>query len=186
MKSAEQVARAAAVANSMVGRIRRTFTYMEVDMFKPLYATLVRSKMEFAVQAWSPYLKKDIDMLEKVQRRATKLVPAISHLPYEERMKILDLTTLEERRRRGDMIEVYRILHGIDHVHAEGDFLKLEEGNARRGHNLKLVKPRHRTEKRSKFFPSRVVTQWNQLPAEVVNSPSVNAFKNRYDKFVLQ
>ena len=87
------------------------------------------------MQAWSPYLKEDINLLEKIQRRGTKLVPALAHLPYEERLKYLDLTTLEERRRRGDIIEVYRILSNIDHIQTEDDFL-LEEGNSRRGHNL--------------------------------------------------
>ncbi|CAL4075568.1 unnamed protein product, partial [Meganyctiphanes norvegica] len=101
-KSATHVAKVAAKANSMVGRIRHTFTYINKDIFKAVYPSLVRSHMEFAVQAWSPQLKKDIIKLEKVQQRATRLVPELRGLTYEQRLKQLGLTTLEERRRRGD------------------------------------------------------------------------------------
>jgi len=76
-KSATHVAKAAAKANSMVGWISRTFNYMDCEMFKCLYPSLVRSHMEYCVQAWSPHYVKDIDLLEKVQRRATKIVPEL-------------------------------------------------------------------------------------------------------------
>ena len=101
-------------------------------------------------------------MLEKVQRRAMKLVKSISHLTYEDRLKCLGLTTLEKRRKRGDMIEVFKLLKGYDilRVRVEGNFLKLDNGSNNRktrGHSLKLSKPRHRTWKRHQFFSSRVV-----------------------------
>ena len=103
-KSSTHVSKVAAKANSMVGRIKRTFSYMDEEMFKYLYPSLVRSQMEYAVQAWSPSLKKDIDLLEKVQQRATKLVPSLKDKPYEERKQALNLTSLEERRVMGDLI----------------------------------------------------------------------------------
>ena len=154
-------------------------------MFLPIYKSLVRPRMEHAIQAWCPYLQKDIIKLEKVQRRATKLVPALANLPYEDRLARLDLTTLEERRHRGDMIEVYKIVNGYDKVNAGEQFLKLESGplnDRTRGHAFKLRKPRHRTYKRNKFFSSRVIDRWNKLPEYVVNSKSVNTFKHNYDK----
>ena len=70
---------------------------MDKEMFLPTYKTLVRPRMEHAIQARSPHLQKDISTLEKVQRRATKLIPMLADRPYEERLAELDLTTLEEK-----------------------------------------------------------------------------------------
>ena len=186
LKPSAQAARAAAAANSMLGRIKRTFTCLDDETMPALYKALVRPHMEYAIQTWSPYLKKDIKMLEKVQRRATKLVKSISHLTYEDRLKCLGLTTLEKRRKRGDMIEVFKLLKGYDLLRMEGNFLKLDNGSNNRktrGHSLKLSKPRHRTWKRHQFFSSRVVDDWNRLPESVVTCQSVNSFKHHYDQY---
>ena len=95
------------------------------------------------------------------------------------------MTTLEKRRERGDMIQVFKILNGLDKIITEGNFLRLEEIRNRqrtRGHKMKLFKPQHRTWKRNQFFSSRVVNSWNKLPDKVVNSRTVNAFKHNYDQ----
>ena len=142
--------------------------------------------MEFAIQAWSPYLKKDISKLESVQRRATKLVPGIAQLPYQDRLHHLNMTTLENRRERGDMLEVHKILNGLDEVVLKGNFLKLETSHytkRTRGHSMKLIKPQHRTWKRNQFFSSRVVNSWNRLPEKVISSRNMNAFKHSYDQY---
>ena len=189
LKSSAQVAKAAASANSVLGRIKRTFSCLDKEVLLPLYKSVVRPRLEFAVQAWSPYTRRDINILEAVQRRATKLVPSLAHLSYEDRLSNLGLSTLEARRRRGDMIEAFKILKGFDKVGGQDSFLKLASSNNTsrpdtRGHSLKLEKTRHRTTKRAKFFSSRIVNEWNSLPEEVIDSPSVNTFKNRYDRFV--
>ena len=122
LKTSVHVAKVAAKANSVVGQIKKTFTYMDKEMFLELYLHLVRPLMEYAVQVWSPKLLKDVNKLEKVQRRATKLVPEISDLPYETRLQILGLPSLKERRIRGDMIEVFKILNGFENIDSEKFF----------------------------------------------------------------
>ena len=105
------------------------------------------------MSAWSPFLRKDIDCLEKVQRRATKLVKGVKHKPYEERLKLLGIASLENRRVRGDLIQVFRIVKGFDRVNTE-DFFDLDNGggHALRGHNLKLKVNRSRLQLRRCFF----------------------------------
>jgi len=134
------------------------------------------------VSVWSPYLRKDIDCLEKVQRRATKLVKGLKHKPYEERLKLLGITSLENRRVRGDLIQVFRIVKGFYKVNTE-DFFVLDNGggHALRGHKWKLKVNRSRLQLRRCFFSRRVVNVWNKLPAHVVEASSVNCFKKRLD-----
>ena len=81
--------------------IRRNITYKENELIVPLYNAIVRPHLEYCIQAWRPYLRKDIDMLEKVQRRTTKLIQRLRDLSYEERLKECGLTTLETRKLRG-------------------------------------------------------------------------------------
>ena len=182
LKPSDHVCTITAAANSLLWRIQRTFTCLDEETLPALYKALVRPRLEFAVQAWSPSLKKDIAKLEKVQRRATKLIPSIASLPYEERLKKLDMPTLEDRRHRGDMIEVFKILKGIDKVQ-EG-FLELDTNPRTRGNTLKLKKLRHRTQKRTMFFSSRVVNEWNKLPDWVIQSKTVMSFKKQFDKCI--
>ena len=99
-------------ANRLIGLIKISFESIDEDMFKNLYNTLIRPLLEYCVQAWSPHLRKDIDLLENVQRRATKLVWRLKNMDYETRLKELNLTSLEDRRTRGDMIYTYRLING--------------------------------------------------------------------------
>ena len=101
-KVSEQCRIAASKGNQVLGMIRRNLIFKENSLIVPMYKALVRRHLEYFIQAWSPYLRKDIDMLEKIQRRATKLIPGLRDLRYEERLKECGLTTLEKRRLRGD------------------------------------------------------------------------------------
>ena len=117
MKVSEQCRIAASKGNQVLGMIRRNITYKDKSLIVPLYKAIVRPHLEYCIQAWSPYLRKDIDMLEKIQRRATKLIPGLRDLRYEERLKECGLTTLETRRLRGgDQIEVFKILNGYENI----------------------------------------------------------------------
>ena len=95
MKVSEQCRITASKDNQILGMIRRNITYKENGLIVPLYKAIVRPHLEYCIQAWRPYLRKDINMLEKVQMRATKLIPELRDLSYEERLKECGLTTLE-------------------------------------------------------------------------------------------
>ena len=186
--SETHVSKIAAKANSMVGRIRHTFTYMDIDMFKAIYPSLIRSHMEYAVQAWSPQLAKDINLLEQVQHRATKLVPSLKDEPYEKRLKELGLTTLKERRERGDLIEVFKLMHGLENVDRTQFFKLSREVHPEkelRGHEWNIWKPQTKKEQRRRFFDIRIIALWNDLPADVVCKQSISSFKLKLDSHLL-
>ncbi|XP_072022805.1 uncharacterized protein B0403.1-like [Amphiura filiformis] len=115
-KSSLQCAKASQKAMNSLRVIRRTFKYIDKESFATLYKTYIRPHLEYYIQAWSPTLKKDIITLEKVQRRATKLVPELRNLSYDERLEELNLYSLEQRRIRGDLIETFKILTGLENT----------------------------------------------------------------------
>ena len=98
LKSSEQCIQAKNNANKILGIINRGITYKSEEVIKKLYISYVRPHLEYCVQFWSPSYCKDIDILEGVQRRATKLIPSIRNLPYEDRLKKLNLFSLKKRR----------------------------------------------------------------------------------------
>jgi len=122
--------------------------------------------MEFCIQAWSPYLQKDIKRLEKIQRRATKMVHGLKDIAYEDRLKILGLISLEKRRLRGDLTEVFKILTDRENVDKH-QFFTPSTCSHLRGHSLKLSKPRSTRQVRQNFFSQRVINVWNKLPSNV-------------------
>ena len=130
---------------------------------------------------WSPLYKKDRIAFENVQRRATILVRACKNLSYPERLRKLGLPTLEYRRQRADMVQVYKILNDIDKVD-KAKLFSMATYNRTRGHPLKLFKERPRLNVRANSFSNRVTNTWNQLPEDIVMAPSLNAFKGRSNK----
>ena len=178
----EHVAQATGKATRIVGLIRRSFDHLSDRMFVQLFKSLVRPVLEYGHCIWQPYQKSLCSDIEDVQRRATKLLSSIKDKEYPERLRILRLPTLEHRRLRGDMIEVYKYLHGYYDVRMPG--MKLADGRvaALRGHSLKLEKARHHLNIRGNFFGHRVVANWNDLPENVIAAPSINAFKSRLDR----
>lgn len=173
-------------ANKMLGIIGRTFSYLNKDSFLLLYKTYVRPHLEYCQQAYQPYLIQDTQSLEKVQRRATKLVQSIEHMSYEERLKELKLYTLEDRRVRADMLAVYKIIHGYTDVKMSKLF-QLKEGSKTRGHGFKLAVPKcSNTDIRRKFSSQRVNVPWNMLSDDVVNRVNPDQFKRNYDKHMLK
>ena len=183
MKFSEQCNSAIKNANSTLGLFRRTIKCKSQNIITKLYKALVRPKLEYCVQAWRPFLKTDIENIEKVQRRATKMIEDCKSLKYEDRLIQIGLTTLDERRTRGDLIEVFKMIKGLNKADYRR-FFTIVNNSRTRGHRYKIVKNRSRLNIRKYFFSQRVVNEWNALPDIVVESESVNSFKNSYDKFV--
>ena len=176
----EHVAQSTMKANRVVGLIWRTFDHLKEEMFIQLFKSLVRPILEYGHCIWQPYHKTLCSDIEDVQRRATRLLGSLKNKSYPERLRVLRLPTLEHRRLRGDMIEVYKYLHG--HYDVKKPTLSQAGGRDLRGHSLKLCKNRHRLDVRGNFFSYRTVTNWNSLTEEVVSAPSINAFKGRLDQ----
>ena len=122
-------------------------------------------------------MNKDIDKIERVQRRATKMIYECRNLSYKDRLEHTGLTTLEERRDRGDMIEVFKLAKDITKIDKD-KLLSFDMNTRTRGHPFKLKKARSRLEVRRNFFTQRVVNKWNALPSYVVAADSVNLFND--------
>ena len=110
-------------------------------------------------------------------------MPSLKKISYEDRLKKLDLTTLELRRTRGDLIEPYKILTDKEKIDSNQFFKLNNTGYDLRGHSKKLTVKRSRLDTRKYFFSNRLVNHWNYLPQAVVDAPSVNTFKNWLDKY---
>ena len=138
--------------------------------------------LEYAVQFWSPSLRKDIERLEAVQARATKLIPSIRHLGYVRRLERLNLYSLEKRRLRGQLIETFKMLKGVNNI--DYRHLFTFSNNRTRSNGWKLELKRFNTSQCGNFFTYKIAPIWNRLPAEAVNSASVEQFKIELDKVI--
>ena len=188
LKWHDQVTAAASKANRALGILKRTFSYMDVDLTKKLYCCYVRPHLEFASSVWNPSLKGEIDKLEQIQNRATRIPFQVKGIRSKERLKIFGLQSLYDRRRRGDLIQLYKINRGLDTVkwhHPQTIAPSIQTqgpASAIRGHNQRLTKETVKFEPRHKFFTNRVANDWNKLDHETILAPTLNVFKARIDK----
>lgn len=186
LKPSLQCHKAAKCANSILGQIKRTFSYRTRDIFVKLYKMYVRPHLEYAVQVWNPWMKKDITILERVQRRATRMIVGLSGT-YEDRLRAVGLTTLEQRRIRGDALQTYKLLQGIE-CEDQQMFTYISEVSkkyTRANENNELIIQLNHLEIRKHFFSQRSVQVWNNLNMEVKESTSVDMFKKNYDNAIL-
>ena len=103
-----------------------------------MFTTFVRPKAEYASEVWNPYLIKDITIIEKIQRRFTKRLPGLGNVSYDERLSILELPSLEKRRKIRDLIMTFKIVNGLVAVDVN-DFFTFNVSNTR-GHEFKFKK----------------------------------------------
>ena len=181
MDTIPEILFAASKGNQIIRLIRRTITYKEKQLIVPPYKAIVRPHLEYCIQAWRPYRKKDIDKLERIQRRATKMIPELRDLSCESRLLQCGLTTLETE----DQIEVFKIVNAYEDVD-RNMFFKLKEDSRTRGNKAALVKEQFRLDMRKYSFSQRVINEWNKLPNDCVNASSVNMFKNRIDRYMIR
>jgi ribonucleases P/MRP protein subunit RPP40 len=167
-------------AYQMLGILRRNFKHVDKDTFKLIYVSLVRSQLEYAHAVWNPYIISLIRDLERVQKRATKLVRGCKSLPYKMRLLYLNLPSLKYRRIRGDMIEVFKMLNGYYDEQATPNLVRNYDTRTR-GNSLKLSIERPTYNLRKFSFSNRVSKLWNSLPDLIVRAESVNSFKIKLD-----
>jgi len=177
LKPGEHCSIVANKANRMLGLIWRNIAFKDKSTICKLYKSLVRPHLDYCIQAWKPYLKKDINTIEKVQHRATKMIWGMQNIPYSERLKLCGLMTMEDRSRRADILETYKILTGKEKINPDKLFKRVENTKTR-GHNMKLEKHQVRTDNRKHYFSQRVINDWNKLPSKAVNAISINILKN--------
>jgi ribonuclease P/MRP protein subunit RPP40 len=193
LKPSFHIAESVKKANKALGILLRCYTFRDKFHFIHLYKTYVRFHLEYAVQAWSPWLKQDIENIESVQKRAVRNCHGLQGASYEEKLKEVGLTTLVDRRCRGDMLETFKILNGINDVDYHTWFTKVDEQHQLTRQAVavsadgtitgtqNLVKPKSRLDLRKNFFSCRVVNNWNNLPVDVREAGNVDEFKKRYD-----
>ena len=165
-------------AKRVLSMSKRAFKYLDKDAMLTIYKALIRPHLEYGNIIWSPKLKKHSIALEKIQRKMTKLIPGLKDKTYHERMKILNLPSLKHRRRRGDLIETFKVLNGFVKVN---NIFSLSN-SLTRTNSKKIYTPFCKSQLRKNYLSFRVKPLWNALDQKIVNAPTVNSFKNLLDE----
>ena len=170
-------------ANRILAVVRNTFNYIDQNTFRYIFKGLKRPHLEYAAPVWSPHSIYQTDLIENVQRRATKQIPGLSNLSYPERLKKLKLPTLAYRRARGDMIQVFKMTSKMGGYDKSLPNLLTPNDNELRGPSQKLFTNGSNKDVRKYFFSNRIVNIWNSLPEWVISSADVYKFENNLDYF---
>ena len=186
----------AAKANRILGMLKRTFRSRDSVLWKKLFISLVRPHLEYASTVWNPYQAGDVDVLERVQRRATKIPTSLSNLEYEDRLREWNLTSLAERRKRGDLIQMYKVKNGLERIDwVEGPIWARQTSSRNTSRNCHRLERelypskvyndfRHFVTVRQEFFLNRVCEPWNRLTNSQIAVGSLESFKAEVDNFM--
>jgi hypothetical protein len=155
-------------AQKLLGYIHRQFKYRDKVIVITLYNALVRPILEYAVKLWSSTLVKYIKTLEKVQARATKLIPALRNKGYQRKLEDFNQFTLERRRVKGQLIEPFKILKGFNNIDYRNIFTLSNNPSHNNGWKIQLK--RFNTKPYEDIVTNRICNMWNRLPANVVNN----------------
>ena len=161
--------------------IARNFRYKNKELIIPLYKSFVRPHLGHAVQFWSPNLRRDIDKIENIQRRVTKMIPEIRNHSYHQRIQDRDLISRAQRKLRGQLIEVFKYLNEFTTARARALF-DSDLNDRTRNNGAKRIVKHFNTSIAQQFYPIKITTTWNTLPSKVVSSRTVNSFKKSLDK----
>ena len=167
--------------NQILGIIKKSYNTRDALTFSTLYKSMVRIHLVYGNTIWGPYYQGDSKAEESVERRATKLITVLKDKSYEERIRELKLPSLVYRRRRGDIIQMFKIMNGLVRMDKEKLFSPTKTLHTR-GHPQRIFKEHAEKLIRSRSFSQRVVNDWNNLPVDLVEATSLNIFKNRLDE----
>ena len=174
------------IARSAFFRLKQmniSFSCKNKDFKLLLFKTYIRPLLENNTYVWSPHLLKDIDKIESVQRLFTRQMGNLRQYSYMERLRILNLESLEARRIMFDLVFLYKIVNSLVEIERES-FFTMNSGNTR-GHKFKINVQYARTNYRKYFFVNRTVRIWNLLPANIVDCNSVASFKLKLKSYDL-
>jgi hypothetical protein len=189
LKPSAQCAKAAKTASKVLGQISRSFRYRDKKIFRALYMRYVRPHLEFASPAWNPWLVKDVEILEKVQKRAVNMIGGLKSDTYEGKLKELCMQSLADRRREADMVMIFKVIRGFCPVNKNyWPKLATEHGENTHGTRAaadpyRLRQPFARNDRRRKFFTVRACEWWNNLPLNIKQAKSIGQFKRLYRLF---
>jgi len=176
----QQRALVAKKASGILGCIKQSVASRLREVLLALYSALVRPCLQYSVQCWAPHLKKDEELLERLQRRATRMRRGLEHLSYEERLRELGLFNLKKRRLRGDLRNASKYLQGGCQEDGARLFAVVPSDRTRgSGHKLKPGK--FHLKMRKNFVTLRVTVHWPRLPRGSVDCPSLEIFRTRLD-----
>ena len=177
-------------ANSLSYMVMKTFKSRIPHLYINLFKTYIRPIVEYNVSIWSPYLIKDVIKAEYIQKKFTRQICKklnIKYNNYKDRLKILQLESLEKRRLKFDLTLAYKIINNL--IKVNNDFFKVKDFQNKytlRRNSLYLQKPKiARTLIRQNFFSVRIINCWNKLPSNIVSATNLNLFKKRLDNFPL-
>jgi len=177
-----------AKANSMLGFLRRNLKYCPESLKNTAYISLVRSKLEYACCIWDPYLKKDVDKIEKTQRKGARFVKREygQQVSVEGLLRDLKWEPLQSRRKHTRIIMFYKIINGVVRGVEHDDILQLNTNRTRSGTSgLDFQHIRTKLTQTSNSYYPRTVRDWNSVPHNIRASPTLDTFKGALPPGVL-